>query len=340
MKKSDRKSILENLDKALAEPRQRRRPALATGLAAYDDDEPPAAPPSGGLTPSDGQTPTPSPIAPARDFNRRANSIERDAMPSGMFPGGSKKLYDALYLRTRGHIKPARTIHATKKDLAAWSGIKNRKTIDAHLRYFDMVGLVRRRWATGQNAGYEFEVMLPEEIGGQGVRPLEGVRPVEASDRKSVRGSDQKSGSGGQTQASENIEGSAAPQTIIKTVSENADDEATAVCREFVNELARALSGREGKPADYSAMRELFAVILTEARAAGDRTGVVSSPVAFVTEHLRRRLAKPETATKRGKRGASSEPRPLSPEEIAPPAPGDVEEFERARAELEGKTEA
>ncbi|HLL73598.1 MAG TPA: hypothetical protein VK363_19325, partial [Pyrinomonadaceae bacterium] len=292
MKKSERRSISENLDKALAPPTPKRRPALATGLADYDDDPPHAAhPPSGGQTPLRGQTPAPPPIAPARDYNKRANSIERDALPSGMFPGGSKKLYDALYLRTRGHVKPSRTLRATKKDLSVWSGIKNRKTIDAHLRYFDMVGLVRRAWRSGQNEGYEFEVFLPEEIG-QGDRPPVVVGPLEASDQRSARGSDQRSGSGGQTQAAENAGTSGAPQTIFKTVSENADDEAAAVCRSFVNELARELSGREGKPGDYSSMRELFDVILTEAKIAGDRTGVVSSPVAFVAEHLRRRLFK------------------------------------------------
>jgi hypothetical protein len=44
--------------------------------------------------------------APARDFNRRANSIEREALPQGLFPGSSKKIYDALYLRTRGANPP------------------------------------------------------------------------------------------------------------------------------------------------------------------------------------------------------------------------------------------
>src|SRR5919206_5208275 len=29
-------------------------------------------------------------VAPARDFNRRANSLEREAMPQGLFPGSSK----------------------------------------------------------------------------------------------------------------------------------------------------------------------------------------------------------------------------------------------------------
>src|ERR1041384_2515818 len=34
-------------------------------------------------------------IAPERDFHRTANSITREAIPSGLFKGQSKKLYDA-----------------------------------------------------------------------------------------------------------------------------------------------------------------------------------------------------------------------------------------------------
>src|SRR5688500_19656198 len=43
-------------------------------------------------------------VAPTRDFNKRANSIDRDAMPKGHFPGTSYKLYNALYQRTRGAV--------------------------------------------------------------------------------------------------------------------------------------------------------------------------------------------------------------------------------------------
>ena len=116
--------------------------------------------PSVPLTPS---VPLSGPVAPERDFNKRANSLERDALPSGMFPGSSKSLYDALYLRTRGAIKPCRTVRATKKDLADWSGIRNRKTIDGHLRYLTACGLLERKWELGNNEGYLFEVKLPEE---------------------------------------------------------------------------------------------------------------------------------------------------------------------------------
>src|SRR5437588_1679159 len=34
----------------------------------------------------------PATVAPVRDFNKRANSIDRDAMPKGHFPGTSYKL--------------------------------------------------------------------------------------------------------------------------------------------------------------------------------------------------------------------------------------------------------
>src|SRR5215207_8888115 len=56
--------------------------------------------------------PKPSPIAPERNFNKRANSLEHSALPSGLFPGASKKIYDALYVRTRGAVVPARTVQA------------------------------------------------------------------------------------------------------------------------------------------------------------------------------------------------------------------------------------
>jgi hypothetical protein len=339
MKKSDRKSILENLDKALTPPAARRKPALATGLADYDDGEPTAAaavaPTSGGQP----TTPTPlratpaapsSLIAPARDFNKRANSIERDAMPSGMFPGTSKKLYDALYLRTRGAVKPTRTLRATKKDLSVWAGIKNRKTIDAHLRYFDMIGLVSRQWMPGQNEGYKFEVLLPEEIG-QGVRPLEGSDPLRGSDQKLVRGSDQKMGSGGQTQTVDNTATYDMPQTF-KTVGEKDDDEFARRLRV----LERELTGKSSPTAKWAPLFELLA---DELKIAAARTGSVSDAPAFLVEHLRRRLAKPDAPTRRGggKRAVATEPQPLAPEEIASPSPEELEEFERARAELEGK---
>ena len=102
--------------------------------------------------------------APSRDFNRRANSLERDALPQGLFPGTSKKLYDALYLRTRGAVEPCRTIRATKRQMMEWAKIGSQNTLDGHLRHFLNVGLLVRSWEVGDNAGAIYKVLIPEEI--------------------------------------------------------------------------------------------------------------------------------------------------------------------------------
>ena len=85
------------------------------------------------------------PIAPARDYMKVANSISREAVPAGLFPGSSKKLYDALYMRTRGAVVSVKRAQATRRELSKWSGIKNIKTIAAHLRHLNTVGLVSSR---------------------------------------------------------------------------------------------------------------------------------------------------------------------------------------------------
>src|SRR5918993_189772 len=85
--------------------------------------------------------PTPGPVAPARDFYKRPNSIERDAVPSGLFPGGTKNTYDALYQRTRGAVSPSRSIQATKRNIMLWANVSNEKTIEAHIKHLIGVGL-------------------------------------------------------------------------------------------------------------------------------------------------------------------------------------------------------
>lgn len=238
------------------------------------------------------------PTAPERDFNRRANSLERDAIPAGLFPGASKKLYDALYLRTRGAHKPTRTIQATRTELMKWAGIGSRNTFLNHMRHFLKVGLLIRHFEIGDNDGAAYEVCIPEEID---LSTLGSPRLTSAQPTSDRLGSAQEVGGGSDQnvirrdpgQTTENTSTSDSPKTSFKTSEKNIDDEAAAaVCREFVNELAKSLSGREAISADYSSMRELFDVLLTEAKIAGDRASVVSSPAAFTAEHLRRRLFK------------------------------------------------
>ena len=247
------------------------------------------------LSTSGGQTPPPSvplstiPVAPERDFNKRANSIEREALPSGMFPGASKKLYDALYLRTRGARTAVRTIRATKKELADWSGVRNRKTIDSHLRYLETCGLVVRQWELGNNEGYLYEIKLPEEIGLMDRGGQRGDRPLNPSDQNLDRGTDQNLDRGGQSQIVINSTTSANPKTF-KTNTEKIDDEAAPLVRATAK-LIQEVTGKEATRADLDRFVEVIEVLTLEGRIAAART-TVSSAGPFLAEHLRRRLFK------------------------------------------------
>src|ERR671912_69734 len=107
MKKADRKLLDESLSKALDPPRKKPRANLDALLEEYDEPTPPSTPPSPPSTrPSTPPSTPPSrgDIAPKRDFMKVANSITREAVPSGLFTGKSKQLYDYLYSLTRGAI--------------------------------------------------------------------------------------------------------------------------------------------------------------------------------------------------------------------------------------------
>jgi hypothetical protein len=308
MKKSDRKLLAETLDKAL-EPPPKRKPALASHLAEYDEGPSlptvssrkvaPPNPTSRGVTP-----PNPTlPLAPQRDFNKRANSLDRVALPAGIFPGSSKKLYDALYIRTRGAVVPGKSIRATKRELSDWSGIRNAKTIDAHLRYFSAVGLIISTWERGQNDGALYEVLLPEETSGlfvrsRGVTPpdptLHGDTPPEGELRQNLGSpSHQNLGSPHATNLpveSITCEGS---KTSFKTNTEKDDDEALAIFVATMKKVTKEITGRELSPTESSRWGELAEVLATELKIAAGRTTVSSIP-AFLAEHLRRRLWKKE----------------------------------------------
>jgi hypothetical protein len=308
MKKSDRKLLAETLDKAL-EPPPKRKPALASHLADYDEGTPaPVASPSK-VAPPDTTSrvvtpPNPTrPAAPQRDFNKRANSLDRVALPAGIFPGSSKKLYDALYIRTRGAIVPVKNIRATKRELSDWSGIRNAKTIDAHLRYFSAVGLIISTWERGQNDGALYEVLLPEETSGlfvrsRGVTPPDttspGVTPHDGELRQNS-GSPyhQNLGSPHMTNPSVKSTTSGESKTSFKTNTERDDDEALATFVSALKKATKDVTGRELSPAESGRWAELAEVLVTELKIAAGRTTISSVP-AFLAEHLRRRLWKKE----------------------------------------------
>jgi hypothetical protein len=240
----------------------------------------------GTLRPPEAET-----VAPVRDFNKRANVLDRDALPSGLFPGSSKKLYDALYIRTLGAVVPSKTIQATRRELGEWSGIRNVKTIAAHLRHLETVGLVLRGWDRGDNEGSVYEVRLPD-----GLRPPKttqgGIRVPEVGlDQNSVLPLDQISALGGLSQLIENQSTSGEAKTFIKTSTEKDDDEAFAALVEKLKSASREVSGKEPSKADAERWAEVAELLVTELKVAASRTTVTSAP-AFLAEHLRRRLRK------------------------------------------------
>ena len=234
-------------------------------------------------------------VAPTRDFNKRANSIDRDAMPKGHFPGTSYKLYNALYQRTRGAVVPVRTIQATKRELMEWSNIKSKNTIAVNLQILLVNGWIRRSLEIGDHDGSVYEIFTPEEV-------LDSTHPIpshpDPSQPDSTRqlGLDptQQSGWDGMGKPLENKDTSANLKTSFKTNTERIDDdEALADFVGAVKKATKDVTGRELSVAERQRWAELADVLMTELKIAAGRTTVSSVP-AFLAEHLRRRLWKKE----------------------------------------------
>jgi hypothetical protein len=259
--------------------------ALEEALASQEKVTPHHSPPLP-TTPQE----TPAEIAPRKDFNRRANSLERDAMPAGLFRGASKKLYDALYLRSRGAITPKRRVRASRRNLLEWTGIRNLKTIDSHIHYLMATGLIIRHWELGSTEGSEYEVLLPEEIDSPRLTTTPHDSPPLPTSQKTSSGNTQFLGSGGDSQTILSTDTYEAPKTFIRQ-DQNIDDEAFAEMILAFRKVAEEITGKPPAKADAARWKELAELLGTELKIAAARTTVSNVP-AFLTEHLRRRLWK------------------------------------------------
>src|SRR4028119_2124670 len=295
MKKADRKLLDESLSKALDPPRKKPRANLDALLDEYDEPTPPSTPPSTrpSTPPTRPSTPPSTPpsgdVAPKRDFMKVANSITREAVPSGLFTGKSKQLYDYLYSLTRGAIVPTRYIRVSREQLMKGASIGSKVTLEQNLRRLIATGLVSMRIIGGIQGGNEYTVFLPEELtppstppspptppsGGQKLAPL---APLETSPPR-----------GGLTLEDSMVSGE--PKTSFKTKEENFDDEAFAGLNEVLKEMAREATGKSPTKAEQERWREIGEVLKAELRLAAGRTTVSSVP-SFLAEHLRRRLWK------------------------------------------------
>jgi len=236
-------------------------------------------------------TATPSP-APLRDFNRRANSIEREALPQGLFPGSSKKLWDAVYFRTRGAIQPIMEIRATKRDLMMWSGIRNIKTIETHLRYFLATGMMTRRGENGDSTGYSYGVVMLEETPlPSPTIPYQHGEPPPLPNQKTVMGGEQKMVMVGEGNPIDNKDTYGLAKTSFKTNTERTDDDEAAPVLRALKMMIEEVTGREAARGEYTKLVELIEVLTLEGKIASGRT-TISSVGPFLAEHLRRRLFK------------------------------------------------
>ena len=301
----------EALDRAAPEGKSPARKTLAFLLEGSHDQV--VAPPIELAQPRDGITddtqqnqtrtaplPAPEPsqtstrpvpnTAPDRDFNKRANSLEREALPAGVFPGSSKKIYDALYFRTRGAIKPVRTIQATRRDLMQWTGIRNVKTIHDHTRRLATAGLIGIVKLDGDHEGSVYEVFLPEESDQYQSRT--STAPVPIPSRNSVADPYQKTVWDGTGNPVENKDTSNASKTLFKTNTERSDDDAAlAGLIATIKTTSKEITGKELSVSEDDRWKELAEVLMAELKIAAARTTVSSVP-AFLAEHLRRRLWK------------------------------------------------
>jgi hypothetical protein len=255
--------------------------------------------------------PTTQSAAPERDFTRVANSIVRTAVPAGIFRGESKKLYDAIYHRTRGAIVPSRKIRATQAELMEWARV-SRNTLKSHLKHLSRVGLLKIHYVRGDNTGAEYETFLPEEVEAPPTthHPPTSQAPPTTQNLAPPTTQNLVVGGGGQVSLESDTSGD--PKTSFKTNTEQSDDDDAALAglSASLKSATKEITGKDLSPADKERWREVAEVLVAELKIAATRTTISSVP-AFLAEHLRRRLWKID------KKQAHAEGRELPDESVA-----------------------
>lgn len=255
---------------------------------------------STGATPSIGSAlvvRTKTSVSPRRDYMKVANSITKQAIPSGVFGeqgGKSKELYDALYSLTRGAVVPRRKIRIPKDRLMRLAGIGSEVTLKKNMQRLRGARLIKESIVAGMHGGNEYEVFLPEEVGLEtGSTPSTPSTPATGSSSPQMReGVDPlASRDSSPSVIGETTTTSRDDKTLILRPGLRDDDEAFAL---FLREMKKAIfdvTGRQVSTSESAKLLELAEVLTTELRIAAARTTVSSAP-AFLTEHLRRRLWK------------------------------------------------
>jgi hypothetical protein len=226
-------------------------------------------------------------VSPKRDFTKVANSINRDAVPAGLFKGTSKNTYDVLYQKTRGAINPKRAIKVVQSDLLLWTNLSH-NTLRSHLKHLQSVGLVEIHYKLGDNSGAEYEVFLPEEI--EPNTTSYHLLPPPTTSKQNVEGpSTQKLVVGGGGLMPVEIEENELSKTSFKD-NNKTDDEAFANFIEKFQTASEEITGKKLTRRDQENLDKLADLLILELKAAASRTESISSVPAFLTEVLRRKL--------------------------------------------------
>jgi hypothetical protein len=223
-----------------------------------------------------------------RDFSKVANSIHREAVPSGLFKGKSKQLYDCLYSLTRGAMVPTRAVRISRPQLMKKAHIGARVTFESNIEHLTSIGLVQVRQIVGEHEGNEYTVFLPEES-----MPSHSSQASQSRYAQKVDGLDGlESSQTSHTLSPAESTTSGVPKTSFKTKEENFDDDAAlAELVASLKALTKEITGKEASTTESGRWKELADVLAAELRIAAARTSVSSVP-AFLAEHLRRRLWK------------------------------------------------
>lgn len=310
--KKHKQAIAESLSSALEPPKSRRpSPALNDILSQYAPAPEQSAPGASTVRDTMGThstqsttstesthsivSPRPSPIAPARDYQKVANSITRVAVPAGVFKGKCKQLYDFLYSKTRGSIVPSRSVRLTRREIMLGSDIGSTKTLFLNLRHLRDSGLVTWDERVGPHEGNIYTIHLPEEIDTMGTHSTQGTQSTQSAESASSPKVDRvlgvESTQSTHTLSAANVSSSGESKTFFKTNTEKNDDEAFAAHVALLKQATKEVTGKEPSATDLDRWREVAEVLVTELKIAAGRTNVSSVP-AFLAEHLRRRLFK------------------------------------------------
>jgi hypothetical protein len=296
-KKKEKRSIpLRTSGEAILKPENRPSKVLFDLAVAAEQGEIVASPP----TTTNHLLPPPTTrknldVSPKRDYTKVANSINRDAIPSGLFKGTSKNTYDVLYQRTRGAIIPSRTLKAVQSDLLVWTNLSH-NTLRAHLKHLQIVGLVEIHYKLGDNKGAEYEIFLPEEIDLTAYHLL----PPPTTFQNMGGGTTQNMG-GGTTQNLLVGGGGLKPADVeenenlklnsdYKNKTNIDDEESRIVFSDFVEKfqaVAKKLTGAQLSKYEHEKWGRLADLLILELEAAGRRaTNPISSIPGFLTKVL------------------------------------------------------